>query len=1036
MDLVGRDLLVATCDAALRRAGEGYGSVLLLTGEAGIGKTTVARAAAHRAGRSGAVVRWGACWEGGGVPLTPWVDALRLPGRDACAAIADRLLDAGDDEPTDDERARLRLFSDVVDALRATSASRPQVVVLDDLHWADAASVLLLRAVAAHVPAMPVVVIGTYRDDEVDGDSPLLAMGGGADRLTLDGLSEAEVGRLLGDVLARSPSDDETRVVHRQTNGNPLFVTHMGRLLAAGGTMGVPSGVRDVLARRLARLPAACDDALGAAAVLGQEFEPRHVAALLGTTIDETLRTLDDAARARLATPLDGRPDRWAFTHALVQATRYDALGSPERAALHRKACDVLEAAGGASATVLAHHATRATFEAAAPRPATRARAAGHEALARLAAEEAGPWFEQAIARAPAGAGDDALRARAWLGLGAARLRLGEDTAAGDAFETCASFARAAGDVDLLARAALGFGAGLGGFEVRMLDRRQAELLEEAAATLDSASELRPWVLARLSVALSFADTDDRRRALADEALALARSQGDDRAVAAALASRCDAIAGPDFTAERLAASDEIVAIGVRLGDRAIELLGRRVRVVALAERCDMDGLVGEIDAFERTATRLADPLYAWYVPLWRGALALADGRLAEADLLVADARAVGVRAGSANARILTEVQLLMIGLATGDLEELQRRQVALSDEFPELLLANGQPMMAYADHLLGRPGAVDRARKVIADIDQLAFDAEWLSATAPLADLIVELDLREFAEDLYSRMAPYAGLGVVEGILAAHRGPTDRYLMLLAAAAGDTPATLSHLDRALDLAPRFGALVVADVQRAGAAALRYLDPAQFADRAAALDHAAQDIYRRLGLVARSTAAPEEADAAALVREGDTWALSWQGTTVRVRHAKGVGDLAVLLGHPDRDVHVRELETGAPPSGAVQDVLDDTAVAQYRRRLAELEDDLDEADRHGDAARGARLAAERDALVEQLTTAFGLGGRARQLGDPDERLRKAVSARVKATIDRVEELHPPLGRHLRNAVRTGYWCSYRPEQRVIWRIER
>jgi hypothetical protein len=116
-------------------------------------------------------------------------------------------------------------------------------------------------------------------------------------------------------------------------------------------------------------------------------------------------------------------------------------------------------------------------------------------------------------------------------------------------------------------------------------------------------------------------------------------------------------------------------------------------------------------------------------------------------------------------------------------------------------------------------------------------------------------------------------------------------------------------------------------------------------------------------------------------------------------------------------------------------VLDATATAQYRQRLRDLEDDLDEAERYGDAGRSARLATERDALVDELTKAFGLGRRARSAGgDPDERLRKAVSARVKSAIDRVERLHPALGRHLRNSVHTGFWCSYEPERPVRWSL--
>jgi hypothetical protein len=189
---------------------------------------------------------------------------------------------------------------------------------------------------------------------------------------------------------------------------------------------------------------------------------------------------------------------------------------------------------------------------------------------------------------------------------------------------------------------------------------------------------------------------------------------------------------------------------------------------------------------------------------------------------------------------------------------------------------------------------------------------------------------------------------------------------------------------------------------------------------------------------AKAKPKPVEPAAATLVREGDTWAFGFDGTTVRVRHAKGVADLAVLLARPGRDVHVRELAGVAgvvAGSASTEPALDEKAVRQYRQRLRDLEDDLDEAERYADTGRAERLAVERDALVDELTRAFGLAGRRRPVGsDPDERLRKAVSARVKATIDRIDAQHAVLGRHLRNSVRTGYWCIYEPERPVDWTV--
>lgn len=174
------------------------------------------------------------------------------------------------------------------------------------------------------------------------------------------------------------------------------------------------------------------------------------------------------------------------------------------------------------------------------------------------------------------------------------------------------------------------------------------------------------------------------------------------------------------------------------------------------------------------------------------------------------------------------------------------------------------------------------------------------------------------------------------------------------------------------------------------------------------------------------------------MRDGDIWEFTYAGMAVRVRHAKGVADVATLLENSGREVHVRTLAgVEALPPSSTQPALDDAAINAYRGRLRDLEAELDEADRHADVERAATLGRERDALIDELTRSVGLGGRRRPIsGDPDERLRKAVSARVKASIDRLDDLHPRLARHLRHSVRTGYWCSYVPEQPVAWHVER
>lgn len=175
-------------------------------------------------------------------------------------------------------------------------------------------------------------------------------------------------------------------------------------------------------------------------------------------------------------------------------------------------------------------------------------------------------------------------------------------------------------------------------------------------------------------------------------------------------------------------------------------------------------------------------------------------------------------------------------------------------------------------------------------------------------------------------------------------------------------------------------------------------------------------------------------DPAALVNTGDVWTISFAGRSTQLRSLKGLEDLATLLARPEQPIHSLELVGGAALAGEPLPALDERARLEYGARLRELEETIEQARLHNDPIPAERAELERDALLQQLTEAFGLGGRCRPGTSAAERARSTVAWRIRSAIQRIHQLHPELGRHLQNAIRTGTWCVYRPEQPVTWQL--
>lgn len=601
--------------------------------------------------------------------------------------------------------------------LDTLAARRPLVVVLDDLHWADAGSLRLLRFVAHGLARSPVLLAAT---------------------------------------AGSAPDDRTAGEVCRRTGGNPLFVRELGRLLAARGqwdATAVPEGVRAVLRRRLARVSQDCQTLLGAAAVLGVEFELEPLRAI-GEPDTDVLGLLDEAIGARLVLP---RGTGYAFSHALVRDVLYAGLPLTRRGELHHRAGQAYQRLDPTRLTELARHFVAALPVGDAVAAVDHARRAGRAAYVAQAYEVAGRQFRLALDAL--GGADPGLRVELLLALGDALARAGETG------EARAAFLEAAGLAEELARAALGFGAGLSGFEVRLWDSEQIGLLEEALDALgDNDSVSRARVMARLSIALSFVAPTDRRRVLAEQAVAMARRLADPVTLGQALAGHCDVIAGPGDVDLRLAEATEIVALAEAAGDRGLELLGRRLRVVALLELGDTVAALAETEVFARVAEAFRQPLFSWYVPLWRGLRAYLNGDLPQMARCAGEAAEIGALATSRNARTLSLVARHWVTMETGAAASFQEVVEALT-ELPELAGGNTQSVLDLYPGARDEPttqAALDNAAAILAD---LPVESENLSNRCLAAWTVVDWRHTGAAEALYGRLAPHADRFAVDGI-------------------------------------------------------------------------------------------------------------------------------------------------------------------------------------------------------------------------------------------------------------------------------
>jgi DNA-binding SARP family transcriptional activator len=863
---VGRERELAELRTALEEAVSGRGSVVLVGGEPGIGKSRLAEEVATSVGSRDVRLLTGRCWEAGGAPAYwPWLQALRPYVREADPGVLrESLAGAGGelvallpelrerlpelpDAPSDgSEGARFRLLEAAVSFLAGASRAQPLAIFLDDLHAADASSLLLLRYVAAHAARSRLLVVGCFRDTELSPPLADVLNESAVRRVSLKGLGPEDTSRLLTLVVGAEPGEDLAARVQAETQGNPLFSVEFGRLVAAGDRLSIPEGVRDTIRRRVERQSSGCRGVLALASVMGREFDPEVVARLSGLDEDDLARVLDEAAASRL---VEGVPDgagRLRFTHILVRDALYEDLPAPRRFRLHRAAGDALEALfPDAHLAELAHHYLEAGT-AVADKAVEYSQRAGDRAASQFGFEEAARHYENALRVLDARgmtATDHACDLL--LALGEALSRAGDEREAKAALARGAAIAQDSGRPDQLARAALNYG-GRFGWARASTDPALVPLLERALAAVgDSDVRTRVRLLARLAGAKRDDPLRDDRARLAEETVALAEAQGDPATLAFAIEGSWIALEGPDLIGDGVGVGERLIALGEQMGDRERVFAGHDHRIHTFWQLADRTGVELEHDALSALADELRQPAQHWHVGTGVTMLALMEGRFDEADELIADTLELGQRAESWNALVTQRLALFVLRRAQGRLGELEDVIARSVREYPALIRFRCALAHLYAE--LGREGD---ARRVLDDMlsRDLAhehLDAEWLFSMALLADPCVQLGERAGAEKLYALLLPYEGLYAMAPVETVF-GSMARGLGVLAATLDRPDAAARHFEVALEVERRMRARPwVAHAQHDYGAML--LDQGDVARAEPLLDEAAVT-YRELGM--------------------------------------------------------------------------------------------------------------------------------------------------------------------------------------------
>ena len=848
--VVARETEAALLTDAYKRVAAGEGrAVVLVSGDAGVGKTTLVAEAARRAAKEGACVLLGRCQEDVSGSYSPFAEALHHYVANApehmlrthveahggsiasmVPALRQRLGAVPAPTTTDSDTERYLLYGAVAGLLMAASSLQPTVLVLDDLQWSDNQSLRLLRHIVTTVDSERLLVLGTFRDSELSPSDPLrdllaaLQREPNVSRIELKGFDDVGVLTFMEAAAGQRLEEAATDLAHAlclETEGNPFFVGEVLRGLMETGAiyqddhgrwtaavemseMVLPNSVREVISARVGRLGTQAGRVLSTAAVIGRDFDFDMLDAVTDLGQDDLLDLLDAATAAALVREIPDVPGRYSFSHALTQHTLYQGLPRVRRSRVHRKVAEAIEATvghtQGARVDELAHHWLSASQPANATKAIGYARQAGLAALAALAPDDAVRYFSRALRLAEMLSENDPLvSCDLRLALGEAQRQAGLPGFR-ETFLDAAHRAQELGATDRLVAAALGNSRGFFS-SIGVIDVDKIAVLESALNVLgDNDGREKALLLATLCSELALGTTLDRRQELADAARTMARRLGDPDTLIRTLNLVCDPLQVPSTLSERMIDATEALELSELLGVPDLLFWTGSYSRLAAVQAGDFEMARRCLATMRAVITKLRQPTMMWITLFNDAADALLTGDPDRAEQLATAALEIGTESGQPDAFGFYGAEMIGVRRQQGRYGELVPFIERVAAENPALPVFRATLAEGHME-----AGNVDTARQMLeaatTDLTSLPYDVVWIFAVASYADVATELRAEAPARLLLDLLAPFDDQVLFIGATAG--SPVAHYCGSLESVLGLYDQAEAHFAKAAELNAR-----------------------------------------------------------------------------------------------------------------------------------------------------------------------------------------------------------------------------------------